>query len=136
MPGVMPVALSRFNPMVLSPVPVFTVIVRVFVLRPVIVPTLAPLIVPAVVNEKLLADIAVTGAPKVAVYCTVAAFVGLEETAVMEFMVVEGAAEPTTLNVADAPGAGVKFPARSLAVPAAIEMPNVPAPVMFEIVTV
>ena len=42
----------------------------------------------------------------------------------------------TTLKVADAADAGAKFPAKSEAVPAAIEMPNVPAPVMPEMVTV
>jgi hypothetical protein len=42
----------------------------------------------------------------------------------------------TTLKVADAAGAGAKFPAKSEAVADAIEMPNVPEPVMFEMVTV
>ena len=42
----------------------------------------------------------------------------------------------TTLKVVDAAGACAVFPARSEAVPAAMEMPNVPAPVMPEMVTV
>ena len=51
-------------------------------------------------------------------------------------IVVVAATGCTTLNVADAPDAGAKFPALSLAVPAAIEMPKVPAPVIPEMVTV
>jgi len=42
----------------------------------------------------------------------------------------------TTLNVVDGPDAGAVLPARSDAVPAAIEIPNVPVPVMPEMVTV
>jgi hypothetical protein len=42
----------------------------------------------------------------------------------------------TTLKIVDAPDAGAKLPAKSEAVPAAIEMPKVPAPVMPEMVTV
>lgn len=87
-----------------------------------------------VVNEKLLALSPVIEAPKFTVNCIVFAF-EYALPAVMELMVV-GAAGCTVLNVVDAPGAGAKFPAMSLAVPGAIEMPNVPAPVMFEIVTV
>jgi len=42
----------------------------------------------------------------------------------------------TTLKVAEAPEAGAVFPAWSMAVPVAIEMPKVPAPVMPEMLTV
>lgn len=42
----------------------------------------------------------------------------------------------STLNVVDAPGAGAVLPARSLAVPAAIDMPRLPLPVIPDIVTV
>ncbi len=42
----------------------------------------------------------------------------------------------STVNVALGPAAGARFPARSVAVPAAIEMPSVPLPVMPESVTV
>ena len=42
----------------------------------------------------------------------------------------------TAVKVADAADAGAKFPAKSEAVPATIEIPNVPAPVMPEMVTV
>ena len=41
-----------------------------------------------------------------------------------------------TANVPLGPVAGAKLPARSLAVPAAIDIPNVPSPVIPEIVTV
>ena len=42
----------------------------------------------------------------------------------------------STVNVPLGPVAGARFPAESLAVPAAIEIPKVPLPVMPEIVTV
>ena len=42
----------------------------------------------------------------------------------------------STVKVVDANEAGAEFPARSVAVPAAIEIPNVPLPVIPEIVTV
>ncbi len=42
----------------------------------------------------------------------------------------------STVNVALGPAAGARFPAKSVAVPAAIEMPSVPSPVMPERVTV
>ena len=42
----------------------------------------------------------------------------------------------STVNVALGPAAGAPLPARSVAVPAAIEIPNVPSPVIPEIVTV
>ena len=42
----------------------------------------------------------------------------------------------STVNVVEADEAGAEFPARSVAVPAAIEMPKVPLPVIPEIVTV
>ena len=42
----------------------------------------------------------------------------------------------STVNVPLGPAAGARFPAVSLAVPAAIEIPKVPLPVMPEIVTV
>ena len=42
----------------------------------------------------------------------------------------------STVKVVDADEAGAEFPARSVAVPPAIEIPNVPSPVMLEIVTV
>ena len=42
----------------------------------------------------------------------------------------------TTLKVADAPDAGAKFPAKSEAVPAAMEMPKVPTPETLPTVTV
>jgi hypothetical protein len=42
----------------------------------------------------------------------------------------------TTLKVVEAPEAAAEFPARSVAVPEAMEMPSVPTPVMLEIVTV
>ena len=40
------------------------------------------------------------------------------------------------MNVALGPGAGAVLPARSLAVPAAMEIPNVPMPVILLMVTV
>src|SRR5881396_3778908 len=42
----------------------------------------------------------------------------------------------STVNVALGPAAGAVLPAVSVAVPAAIEMPSVPSPVMLESVTV
>ena len=42
----------------------------------------------------------------------------------------------STVKVALGPAAGALFPARSVAVPAAIEIPSVPSPVMLERVTV
>ena len=50
-------------------------------------------------------------------------------------MVTVGGVFPTA-KVPLGPAAEAKFPARSLAVPAAIEMPNVPSPVIPETVTV
>src|SRR5205814_6226603 len=51
---------------------------------------------------------------------------------------VEGArgAVLSTVNVALGPAAGALFPAVSVAVPAAMEMPSVPSPVMLDSVTV
>ena len=42
----------------------------------------------------------------------------------------------STVNVTEGPAAGAAFPAVSVAVPAAMEMPSVPSPVIDEIVTV
>ena len=42
----------------------------------------------------------------------------------------------STVKVVEADEAGAEFPARSVAVPAAIEIPNVPSPEILEIVTV
>ena len=94
---------------------------------------LAPLTLPVVAKEKLLVLNPVIEAPKVAVYCTVAALVVPDETSVMELMVV-GAG--VTVKVVEGPAAPAVLPALSEAVPAAIEIPNVPVPEMEEIVTV
>ena len=42
----------------------------------------------------------------------------------------------STVKVALGPAAGARLPARSVAVPAAIEIPSVPLPVMLPMVTV
>ena len=42
----------------------------------------------------------------------------------------------STVKVEDGPAAGAVFPARSLAVPDAIEIPKVPSPLILEMVTV
>ena len=42
----------------------------------------------------------------------------------------------STVNVALGPAPGARFPPASVAVPAAMDMPSVPSPVMFETVTV
>ena len=94
---------------------------------------LAPLTLPVVAKEKLLVLSPVTEAPNVAVYCTVAALVRLDDTSVMELIVV-GAG--VTVKVVEGPAAPAVLPALSEAVPAAIEIPNVPVPEMEEIVTV
>ena len=132
MPGDKPVALARFNPIVPSPVPVFTVMVYV-VPDPETEATLAPLTLPVVVKEKLLVLSPVNEAPNVAVYCIVDAFVRLEDTSVIELIVVGAGA---TVKVAEGPVAGAVFPALSEAVPAAMEIPRVPVPEILEMVTV
>ena len=67
--------------------------------EPEIAVILAPLTLPVVAKEKLLVLSPVTEAPKVAVYCTVAAFVKLDDTSVIELIVV-GAAVTVLLAVA------------------------------------
>ncbi len=89
MPGVNPVALARFNPMVPLPAPVLTVTVYV-VPEPLRVLIPDPL-TPVVVSEKLLAVNPVTDDAKVTVYCTEDALVGLDVTRLIEFMAIGAA---------------------------------------------
>ena len=94
---------------------------------------LVPFTLPMVVNEKLLVVNPVTEAPKVTVYCTVEALVRLDDTSVMELIVV-GAG--VTVKVAEGPAAPAVLPALSEAVPDGILIPIVPVPVIELIVTV
>ena len=93
---------------------------------------LAPLTAPVVANEKLLVLSPVIGSVKVAVYCTVEALVMLDDTSVIELIVVGCA----TAKVPDGPAPISVFPARSVEVAAASVMPILPVPLIAEMVTV
>ena len=85
-----PVALARFNWIVPSPVPVVTGTVQVMLSLVVGVPMFALVtpLTPVVVTLKLLAVTPVTAEPNTAEKLTLAAFVGVPATRLIEFIVV------------------------------------------------